>query len=254
MPLSIEIQEKMFHALNDWFLTTKGHLVGRAFNDELKALIDVLHGESLIQLGSCGDNPWLPELRYMHKWIVSPVFDSAGIVLQTSLNQLPIQRDSVDCILAPLTLNAFSHHEKLFDEVDRILKPMGYIIFLAINPLSLWGLWLKFNRTNCFSTTQGGLYSSLFTQRSFIQRGYELCHLSNFFYVPPVTSDHLLNALSILNVIGKMISPLPSGFYCLIVQKRQEDFLLPKPMTLHESANSPVIPSLSPACQQKLHK
>jgi len=249
--LSIEKQEKMFHALHEWFKTPAGELVAEAFNRELKTLTDVLHGESLLQLGCCGDNLWLPELRYMHKWVASPNADSDKTVLLTSLNQLPLQRDSVDCLLAPLTINAFRQNAQLFDEMDRVLKPMGYIIFLAVNPVSLWGLWLKISRSNFFASKETGLHSSLFTQRAITHRGYQICHLSNFYYIPPISDKKTLKGLSILNVIGKMISPLPSGFYCLIVQKLQEDFLLPPLVNQKESAVNTPISTLSPACQQK---
>lgn len=251
--MSIDAQKNMFHALHEWFLTPAGIRVAEAFNTELKALTDILHGETMVQLGSCGDNIWFPQLRYMHKWLLSPVLDSDKTVLLSSINQLPLQRDSVDCVFAPLTLNAFSHNVELLDEVDRVLKPMGYAVFLAVNPVSLWGMWLKLSRSNCFATKNNGLHSSLFTQHALSHRGYEICHLSNFYYIPPVSSQKMLSGLSILNVIGKMLSPLPSGFYYLIVRKLQEDFLLPQAVNHSEPLKTQAISGLSPACQQKIN-
>ena len=55
-----------------------------------------------------------------------------------------------------------------------------------------------------------------------LHRGYVQCNLSSFYYIPPVSSESLLHKLEILNELGKMISPCPAGFYCLVVQKQHE--------------------------------
>ncbi len=48
---------------------------------------------------------------------------------------LPFKRDSIDCILAPLTLQCFNLNKNPIDEIDRVLKPMGYLVIFGTNPI-----------------------------------------------------------------------------------------------------------------------
>lgn len=49
----------------------------------------------------------------------------------TSYTQLPLDRNSIDCVIVPFAMEAFSHQKNPIDEIDRVLKPMGYAIFLV---------------------------------------------------------------------------------------------------------------------------
>ena len=103
---------------------------------ELAHLNEFLYGETLLQLGSSGGDSWLKTLHYSHKWYATPYMNSSSSLI-TSFTQLPIDRDSVDCVIAPLVLEGFGSKNPI-DEIDRILKPMGYVVFFGINPMSLW--------------------------------------------------------------------------------------------------------------------
>ena len=138
-----------------------------------------------------------------------------------SLTMLPIERDSIDCVIAPLSLEAFTQGKNPIDEIDRVLKPMGHVIFLGINPISFWGVSLLLRRLNCFGQSSTTLTSALTLKRIMLPRGYVQCALSSFYYIPPVTSEFLIEKLEFLNEMGKMISPFPAGFYCFIAQKYQ---------------------------------
>lgn len=228
--MSFDDQKNRFLALHDWFLSEQGRHVGDAFTAELAPVTEFLHGETLLQFGECGEHPWLQSLRYAHKWIVNPYMDSKN-ALVTSFNSIPLERDSVDCVVAPLTMEAFTHKKNPIDEIDRILKPMGYAVFLGINPMSLWGLLMRFGWHTCFSTLRTHSMSVFFIKRAMLHRGYEQCHLSSFYFIPPVRKEYFIHKLEFLNEVGKMMWPCPAGFYCLVVQKyeqHQPDVLLEK--------------------------
>lgn len=219
--MSFDAQKSRFRALDNWFNSPQGIDLSEAFLSELAHLNEFLYGETLLQLGNCGDNTWLQSLHYTHKWRATPyVLPSSTLI--TSFNQLPIDRNSVDCILAPLIMEAFSHKKNPIDEIDRILKPMGYVVFFGINPISLWGLFVRLRRYSCFGSLTGKPSSVFFIKRAMLHRGYIQCNFSNFYYIPPVSSIKWLDKLEILNELGKMISPCPAGFYCLVMQKQQE--------------------------------
>lgn len=219
MGLLIKQQIKQFRALNNWFRTPLGLSLSHRFSQELLPLHEFLCGETLLQLSSCGNNEWLPRLRFEHQWIASPFSIDAHNQLECSLNQLPLSKNSVDCVVVPLTLEPFGHSSSVLDEIDRILKPMGYVVFLCMNPWSLWGLSMKCGLLNCFANNEVKLRSPYSLNRQLLQRGYRQMALSSFGYIPPVNNSTVINRLLFLDEVGKMLWPFPAGFYCYVAQK-----------------------------------
>lgn len=215
----IEQQIKQYRALNEWFQSPLGLFVANQFSAQLEPVKEYLKGETFLQMSNCGDNLWLNSLDFTHKWIASPFVLDNTIHLECSLNQIPLNRNSLDCVLLPLTLEPFGSSFSLIDEIDRVLKPMGFIIFLSFNPWSLWGGAMKCGFLNCYSDHKVKMRTPFNLNRVFLQRGYRQCSLSNFCYIPPVNNKSLIKKLTFFDEIGKMIWPFPSGFYCYIAQK-----------------------------------
>ena len=220
--LLLDEQANKYRELDAWFKTSQGSRVAHAFTDELTQVSGQFNGERLLQLGCCGDNLWLPPLKFRHKWLVTPCPVPQKATLVASLTMLPIERDSIDCVIAPLTIEAFTHEKNPIDEIDRILKPMGYAVFFGINPLSFWGAALRWRRLSCFGQAGVTMTSSLTVKRAMLLRGYRQCVLSSFYYIPPFSGESLIRKLEFLNEMGKMVWPFPAAFYCLIVQKYQQ--------------------------------
>ena len=214
-------QATQFLALDNWFKTPQGLRVAEAFVSTLKKPCDLFSGRSLLQLGGCGNNPWLPSLRFRQQWVVSPADETPNIDIFASLLALPIERSSVDCVVAPLTLEAFGANKNPMDEIDRVLKPMGYVVLFGINPLSFWGGAYYMGALPCFKQDNRALSSSISVKNDFLNRGYSPCFLRSFYYIPPVTQEFLIQKLKFFNEMGKMIWPFPAGFYCFIAQKYQ---------------------------------
>jgi hypothetical protein len=217
--LLIEEQLKQCRVLNDWFRTPLGQFVSKEFTDQLKFYNAQLKGDSLLQLGYCGDSHWLKELDYKNKWVASPFSANSSVQIETSLNQLPINRNSLDCIVIPLTLELFGNNSSLIDELDRVLKPMGFVVLLSLNPFSLWGGALKCGLLRSYNDKRVKMRTPFQINRLFTQMGYRQCCLNNFCYIPPVNNESIIKKLIFLDEIGKMIWPFPSGFYCYIAQK-----------------------------------
>lgn len=217
----IDGQIKQYRALNKWFHSPLGHFVAHEFAVNLESSREFVRGETLLQLGNCGDNPWLKKLDFKHQWIVSPFALAHKVHLEGALTHLPIDRNSIDGIIAPLTLEPFNTSQSLINEIDRVLKPMGFVILLCINPWSLWGAAMKLGALPCYRDSHIKMHTPFHLNRMFIQRGYKQISLNNFCYLPPVKRASLIKKLTFLDEIGKMIWPFPSGFYCYIAQKHQ---------------------------------
>ncbi len=219
--LLLDEQAPIYHSLDEWFLQPQGHHVAKAFAAELMQIKGQFSGQNLLQLGSCGENIWLSTLKFRHKWLVSPCIVPKKTSLVSSLTLLPVDRDSIDCVIAPLTFEAFGGGKNPIDEIDRILKPMGHVIFFGINPISFWGAALRWGRLASISASPKALTSSLTVKHAMLERGYRQCALTSFYYIPPVSSESMIKKLEFFNEMGKMIWPFPAGFYCFIVQKYQ---------------------------------
>ncbi|RUR12206.1 methyltransferase domain-containing protein [Legionella sp. km772] len=215
----IEQQIKQFTSLNKWFQNSLGLSVAEEFKKQLEPVLDYLKGDTLLQLGHYTHNLWLDDLQFNKKWLASPFYAKEDNLLVCSLNHIPLQRNSLDCVVAPLAIEPFDDSVNLIDEIDRILKPMGYVVFFSLNPWSLWGGAIKSGVVNCYSEKQIKMQTAFHLNRLFIQRGYRQCSLNNFYYIPPVNNSTLIKKLSFCNEIGKMLWPFPSGFYCYIAQK-----------------------------------
>jgi hypothetical protein len=236
--LLIDLQVKQFHALNEWFKSPLGLSVAHEFVNQLLLEPYYLKGQNLLQLGNCGDNLWLPHLHYKHQWIANP-FPIKNAQLECSLNQIPFARNSLDCVLAPLTLELMGNGLSVIDEIDRILKPMGHIILLSVNPWSLWGVAMKHDLLHCSTEHKVRMRTAFNINRTFLQRGYRQCALTNFYYIPPINSPSVIRKLSFFNQIGKMIWPFPSGFYCYIAQKY--DYISPSLLRVEERKYNPTL-------------
>lgn len=239
----IEKQIKQYQALNQWFQSPLGLLVAKSFTETLKTVSADIKGETLLQVGNCNDNPWLDKMNFNHQWVATPTPVATKGRIECALNHIPLPRNSLDCVLVPLGLEPFCNSLTLLDEIDRVLKPMGFVIILSVNPWSLWGLALKSGLLPCYGDKTIKLRTPYHLNRTFLQRGYTQYSLTNFGYFLP--SGHKLwrSQMSFLDEVGKMLWPFPSGFYCYVAQKYQyiPPTLVLKPLT------SKVVSELQPA-------
>ncbi|MDF1683659.1 MAG: methyltransferase domain-containing protein [Legionellaceae bacterium] len=219
--MNLDEQRHKYRALNDWFGTPQGHHLGEAFHMQLTRHDDFLRGETLLQLGACGDNLWLDALLFHQKYTFTPCLDTPETSFVGSPQALPFHRNSLDTIIAPMTHEIFGSDKQPLDEIDRVLKPMGYVIFLGINPLSLWGLARRFHRLPCFGQAAVTLTSSLLLRRTLLARGYQQAAFESFYYVPPFQTKSWIKKSLFLNDMGKLASFFPAGFYYLVMQKYQ---------------------------------
>lgn len=218
-------------SLDAWFFSPLGQRVSNAFKMHLQELPESLkmqmRGNYLLQLGAGGENLWLDALQYRQKWVVSPAFKTKSVHLMSTLKKLPLDSMSMNCVVSPLTLEGVDWNEHPLDEVDRVIKPMGYWVIFGINSWSLWALSMRLGNLDCYGGVKMRPMSMVKLKSALLHRGYEIVHLSPFYYIPPVTGLELINRLEILNELGKMISPCPSAFYCMIVQKYVSNVIRP---------------------------
>ena len=221
--MNLDEQRHRYRVLNDWFKTAQGHALGQAA--VARVLQAKLQGEMSLQLGLCGDYTWLSDAKFKQCYVSTPCLDLSAQVSKHALiaspDNLPFHRNSMDCVIAPMMLEVFGRDHMPLDELDRILSPMGHVVFVGIKPLSLWGLAAYAHRLPCFGEARMNLYSPLALKRDLQRRGYQQTRFETFYYVPPFQRHFLIKKSFFLNEMGKMVSLFPAGFYCLVMQKHQ---------------------------------
>lgn len=208
-----------YKLLNEWFNTHQGKRVARAFTEEIEKILCHLSGKYLLQIGATGYNDLLEKMRFRNKIIVSPSIEIENMQIYATPENLPLYDNSIDCILAPFSMELFPNNQNIIAEYDRVLKANGYIIFLGINPCSLWGLYAFFRKIKYLSTFSLKLRSALNLKKLYFILGYTQSYFNSFYYIPPVDNLNIISNLEFLNEMGKMVWPYPAGFYCFIVQK-----------------------------------
>ena len=196
-----------------------GQKVSGSIINELDNLNEYLYGNTVLQIGCCGTNDFLTHLHFSHKWIMSPFLVNNHHSIISNMHSIPLDKHSLDCVIAPLSLELLDDVNHTLFELDRVLKPQGYLVIVGINPWSFWGASVRTGYPFELSHAVTKLYSSLSLKRILFNHDYQQFSHSNFYYLPPLTHHSILNKLELFNLIGKMLWPFPSGFYCLVMQK-----------------------------------
>lgn len=212
-------QAKKYELLNKWFDTNQGMRVAQAFNDEIEKIACHISGRYLLQIGATGSMDLLQNMRFRNKIVVGPSIKMHNTSTYTKFESLPFNDSSIDCILAPFSMELFPNNNNLIVELDRVLKSQGFMIFLGINPCSLWGIYAILQKIKVLAKFPLKLRSVLHLKKKFFTLGYTQSYLSSFYYIPPVDNLKLIYNLEFLNEMGKMVWPYPAAFYCFVIQK-----------------------------------
>ena len=208
-----------FRSLDDWFYTSVGKKVSYAIINEIGQLFENFLGKNILQIGSCGLNHLTEKFHYHHQLILTPFTLSQGQQIVSDMLTIPLEKNSVDCVIAPFSIEIIRDVNHTLFEFDRVLKPEGFLIIVGINPWSLWGAAYKLGLLDQLSHALRKLYSSLTLKRILSHHDYQQVSHSNFYYIPPIFNEVYLGKLEFMNQIGKMLWPFPSAFYCLVMKK-----------------------------------
>jgi hypothetical protein len=204
-----------FEQFNEWFKTPHG----LRLNEEISKLIAEHHffqnKQVALQVGSCGQNPWLFDNTYL----LSPVKCKHADVI-TDPYHLPFGNHSVDALFAPFSLDLGLDVSKFLGEIDRVLVSMGYVMLLGLNPTGLWRMSRFFSQKsrNWYQYHSGCSYWKASHQLK--QLGFSLQHVQFFYYLPPIQDKKSLSFYEWVNHFAKLIAPYPPAFYLVIMQKK----------------------------------
>jgi SAM-dependent methyltransferase len=215
----------------------------------LNKQLEQIFGYNLLQLGCLDEFELSKKSRTLYQYVL----ESSGSIKQqaqvyqkktcthviTGFDNLAIQNQSVDVVILPHTLEFEMNPHQILREVDRILVAEGKAVFLGFNPFSLWGLWHKYwelkirtfaNKANKKINQSADSLVPLPSCGHLISQkrlgdwlkllGFDIEHISEYFYRPPVSNSVLLTQFEFMEYAGKFSKLLPAGGYLLVATKR----------------------------------
>ena len=128
-------------AVNEWLTQPFGESLLAQESRLVEDVFEGIFGEQCLQIGAWGPSKtFLPKARTQRTLLVA---DSPHQSVPTVIGQpwrLPIETDSIDCVLLPHTLEFSDRPHAMLREVDRVLTAHGHLVVLGFRPGGLWGL------------------------------------------------------------------------------------------------------------------
>lgn len=215
-----------FAARQDWLGGGLGQELLAAEAELLSGALDDVFGLELLQLGCWGPaRALLTGCRTRRQTIVAEQPIRGEVDLAARLTALPIQRDSVDAVLLPHTLEFEPDPQAVVREVDRVLTGEGQLIVLGFRPWSLWGLRSAGSRSG-FPPGMRQLLPEARIRDWLGLLGYEVVQARPYLYSRPWQrgAPHSRRMLR-----RGLFNPLPAGAYLLKARKRVYTMTLIRP-------------------------
>jgi SAM-dependent methyltransferase len=129
----------MIHT-SGWLNTLTGRNLLREEVRQVRRALDGVFGDHFVQLGSWGDPGLFRRLARTRRTAVVAAEVVSGVDVVSAADCVAIASESVDAVLLPHTLELADDPHGVLREVDRILRPHGFLIVLGFNPMGWWGL------------------------------------------------------------------------------------------------------------------
>jgi SAM-dependent methyltransferase len=181
--LSSDTPRMSIPGLEAWLASAPGRYVLDWEQRQLDAVVADIFGFNALQIG-------LPQGDFLRANRI-PLRQKAGcqgaVDVLCDLAALPFASNSTDLVVLPHVLEFSDEPHQILREVERILIPEGQVIVVGFNPLSLWGMKRKLDRSGEFPWN--GSYLSLNRLKDWLQLlGFEVDRGQLGCYVPPSTS------------------------------------------------------------------
>jgi SAM-dependent methyltransferase len=125
--------------LESWYARESGCYLLGCIGDTLQGLLDTSFGYHILQLGVTRGQPLFEGSPINHR-IYSANCPGDAISLICDADELPLESDSVDAVIAHHSLEFTAHPHQVLREIQRVLTPQGQLLVIGFNPYSLAGM------------------------------------------------------------------------------------------------------------------
>ena len=130
-----------------------------------------------------------------------------------SPEQLPLETDNVDLVVASHLLESSIDPHQVLREIDRVLVPEGQLILIGFNPWSLM-------RSGSALRKQIDLPIKSRVKDWFSLLGLEVMELQHLGFRPGLQNEKIYQRLSWMDSLGKVAWPLFSNLYVIHAKKQ----------------------------------
>ncbi len=124
--------------LESWYAREHGQYLLTAIRKALTDILDTAFGYHLLQLGITHTHPLFAASPINHCiYCTSRGGDGIGLVAEP--DELPLDGDSIDTVIAHHSLEFADNPHQVLREIQRVLTPQGQLFIIGFNPFSLCG-------------------------------------------------------------------------------------------------------------------
>lgn len=124
--------------LESWYATAAGSNLQAAVQAALEPILETAFGYHLLQVGHVRQQPLFGNSRIRHRAYAAPR-PGHGVTVVAEHDELPLESDSVDVVIAHHCLDFTSQPHQVLRELQRVLTPNGQLLLIGFNPWSLLG-------------------------------------------------------------------------------------------------------------------
>lgn len=222
--LSSPAQRKSIPGLESWLQSPQGKQLLRWEQAVVDAAVNDIFGFNAVQLGF-GSIEFLRTSRIPLRQRI----DLTGKPdLLAELTALPLATQSTDLVVLPHGLEFHPEPHQILREIERVLIPEGQLLILGFNPLSLWGVQRRLQRSAEFPWQ--GDYLSAVRLRDWLKLlGFEVNRGIYGAYAPPVQQESWIKRWHFMENAGSRWWPFAGGVYFLHAIKRVHSMRLITP-------------------------
>lgn len=125
--------------LESWYTRGNGQYLLETTRLAVQDLLDTSFGYHILQLGVTGGRPLSQSSPINHR-IYAAEHPGVGVGLLAHTDELPLDSDSIDTVIAHHCLEFASNPHQVLREIQRVLTPQGQLIVVGFNPYSLLGI------------------------------------------------------------------------------------------------------------------
>jgi SAM-dependent methyltransferase len=132
-------------ALESWYARESGQYLLQATRNAMQDLLDTSFGYHILQLGVSGGHALCRGSPILHR-VYCAERPGNGVGLVAEPDELPLDSDSVDAIIAHHCLEFAPNPHQVLREIQRVLTPQGQLLVVGFNPYSLLGCKTRLQR------------------------------------------------------------------------------------------------------------
>jgi len=128
-------------SVHRWLASPLGEALVQQESRVVEEALDGIFGEHCLQLGLWGEtNQFLKHARTQRTWLIDEGPDSGTPSVVGQFHRLPVQDNSIDCVILPHVLDYSDRPHAILREVDRVLTAHGHLVILGFKTGGLWGV------------------------------------------------------------------------------------------------------------------